>query len=202
MSTLVRTLVLFATILFGTAAAQIDLTPFSSGDPIVAEEVNGNFQELADAVTAIADGEYRILPPDLTPTDDGADYRYGVNNKSELFLDGDLAGFTCFGHHVRLPDGATVTRHGSTMAEPSPGDAPDGDRAEAYFLKRPFSTTSDQAPDAVVESIAAATTFQESATIGGNLPETIDNETYVYEYRVCLEGGGRFLNARLTYTLP
>ena len=47
-----------------------------------------------------------------------------------------------------------------------------------------------------------ATTFQESATIGGNLPETIDNETYVYEYRVCLEGGGRFLNARLTYTLP
>lgn len=202
----------------GWTSAQIELTSFQTGDPIRADDVNGNFQELADAITAVADGEYRILPFDLVPFEPFSDagieggspdvpteFRYGVNSKYHLELTGstETSGRPyCFGSHVRLPDGATVVRHGATLQESDPGKDVGTNDASATFYRQPFSTTDVEPPETIVETIAQATTFQESSTIGLPLPVTIDNDAYTYGYLVCLQGDGMFLNARLSYTLP
>lgn len=203
----------------GWTSAQIELTPFQTGDPIRAGDVNDNFRELADAVTAIADGEYRVLPFDLVPVEPFSDadddigtpdvpteFRYGVNNKLALELTGSTqtSGRSyCFGGHVRLPDGATVVQHGATLKESTPGTSTsDVHDASATFYRQPFSTTDIEAPDVIVTTIAQATTFQEGVTTGGELPVTIDNDASTYGYLVCLKGDGMFLNARLSYTLP
>lgn len=202
----------------GWTSAQIELTSFQTGDPIRADDVNGNFQELADAITAVADGEHRILPFDLVPLEPFSDadndggtpdvpteFRYGVNNKFHLELTGSTepSGRSyCFGSHVRLPDGATVVQHGATLQESDPGENVGDNDASATFYRQPFSTTDVEPPETIVETIARATTFQEGSMVGGGLPVTIENDAYTYGYLVCLKGDGMFLNARLHYTLP
>ncbi|MDZ7706327.1 MAG: hypothetical protein U5J97_00280 [Trueperaceae bacterium] len=134
------------------------------------------------------------------------EFRYGVNDKLALELTGSTqtsARSYCFAGHVRLPDGATVVRHGATLEEGDPGTSTtDANYASATFYQQPFSTTDIEPPDGIVETIAQAKTFQEGSTTGGGLPITIDNDAYTYGYLVCLKGDGRFLNARLSYTLP
>ena len=191
-----------AVLLAAPAAAQVQLTTFQAGDPIVASEMNANFQELATNAEAVAPGRHLVTAADLVPRDASTDFIRGQGGKYYLELEGtsETDGPHCFLARVRLPDGATVTLVGATLQDPDPSG--DVHAAEAGLLSIPFATDGAAAPDELAGVTAFTDTFFESKTTGGALPAVIDRQAATYVYVVCLEGFGSFLNGRIEYDLP
>jgi hypothetical protein len=220
--TLATLLLACAATLLGAASAQIDLTTFSAGDVIRADEVNANFRAVADAaeanqnrLDAIATGArtLRVGPHDLvasesqitSSTANGTPYEFtrGPRGKSGLELLGtsqSSGGLFCFGTGLDLPEGASITEFAAILKDPdASGDA---EAAEAYLQTRAWT---DTRTDTIAAVGALGTTYDETATVGGvggALPATVDAAAYEYRVVTCLEGGGGFLGARVEYTLP
>lgn len=201
-------------LLVGAATAQVELTTFATGDPIVADQVNQNFSNLADGVTqnaarldAMESGTVWVSSLEMVPlytfnildVDSTADLEYMREKEDALFLiraansSGDLY---CFGARVRLPQGATVTSFAASMYLQSTSDAaysqlllrPWGsDRTESMALHEWSTTTSSSYVEMTTSSITGA---------------TVDNATNEYRVETCLSGDSRFLDARIEYSLP
>lgn len=215
--TLATLLFACAATILGAASAQIDLTTFSAGDVIRADEVNANFRSVADAaeanqarLDAIETGTVRVGPHDLVATEseitastaNGTPFAFerGLRGKSGLELLGSSAGsggYFCFGTGLDLPEGATIVEFAAILKDPDASGT--ADAADAFLQARTWTAT--QADD--LASVAAlGTDYDETATIGGDLPATVDTATNEYRLMTCLQGEGGFLGARVEYTLP
>lgn len=213
------TLILLATTLWtGAAWAQVDLTEFSAGDVIRADEMNANFRSLADLAEAndarldAADaaetaGTVRVGPHDVVPfatyitssTANGQSYEFmrGVRGKHGLELLGSAIGSGgrfCFGTGLDLPDGATIVEFAAILADPDASGTTD--LAEAYLQVRPWTDTGGAT---VAEVAALGGDYAQTATIGGDLPVTVDTAANEYRVVTCLEGYGGFLGARIEH---
>lgn len=186
----------------GLVAAQVPLTTFTAGDVIRADEVNENFESLADAVEAIesrpaaTDGTVRVTPVDMAPDESATDYMR-LSHKAELLLAGDSytgGEMHCFDARVDLPEGAEVTSFGALLKA---GDGAD-DTADAFLRERPW----DSRPSDVLASVeATADEFREEATTSG-LPVSVDPAGHAYVVTTCLQGRSGFLGARVSYEVP
>ena len=201
----------------GSATAQVDLTTFTAGDVIRADEVNTNFRSVADAaeanlarLDAIETGTLRVGPHDLVASEsqitatnaNGTPYAFtrGPRGKSGLELLGTSetsGGLFCFGTGLDLPDGASIVEFAAILKDPD--GSGDAEAAEAYLQSRAWT---EARRDMVAGVGAPGTTYGEASTTGMNLPATVDDAAYEYRLITCLEGGGGFLGARIEYTLP
>ena len=213
------TLILLAAALWtGAAWAQVDLTEFSAGEVIRADEVNANFRSLADlaeanearldaAAEAETAGTLRVGPHDVVPfatyitssTANGQPYEFmrGVRGKHGLELLGSAIGSGgrfCFGTGLDLPDGATIVAFAAILADPDASGTTD--LAEAYLEVRSWT---DTGADTVAEVAALGGDYTQTATIGGDLPVTVDTAANEYRVVTCLEGDGGFLGARIEH---
>ena len=215
--TLATLLLACAATLLGVASAQIDLTTFTAGDVIRADEVNANFRSVADAaqanqarLDAIETGAVRVGPHDLvaseseitTTTATSTPYAFtrGPRGKSGLELLGSSAGsggYFCFGTGLDLPEGASIIEFAAILKDPD--GAGTADAASAFVQSRPWTQT--RANDlATVDALDPA--YAEITTVGDALPATVDTVTNEYRVVTCLQGDGGFLGARVEYTLP
>ena len=186
--------------LASAALAKIEPTEFQSGTPIVADEMNANFDELKTAVEAVAHGSVHVSPLDLVPLEGVTDYVVrGV--KAHLDLGGAEA-FSCFGARVDVSQGATITRVQATVDDPD-GSA-DVSTAEVAFGYREW--TDEPSDDFATLDPYGSTTGYVTQGVSGpfaDVPvQAIDNDAYEYKVAVCLEGDSRYLDARLDYELP
>jgi hypothetical protein len=208
---------LLAALLVGSAAAQIDLTEFSAGDVIRADEVNANFRAVADVAESnqarldgLGSGTERVGPYDMTPsettvtaqTGGGTEYDFARHSRGKAGLEligaaESSGGLFCFGATLDLPDGATIVEFGAVLAESDPGGA--GSTAEAFLEARPWTDTRG---DQLATLTALTTTYTESATVGAALPATVDNAANEYRVVACLQGDAGFLGARVAYQRP
>lgn len=206
-----------AAALLGIASAQIDLTTFTAGDVIRADEVNANFRSVADAalanrarLDAIETGTVRVGPHDLvaseseitTTTATSTPYAFtrGPRGKSGLELLGSSAGsggYFCFGTGLDLPKGATIVEFAAILKDPDASGP--ADAANAFIQTRAWTGTRT---DALASVGALGSAYDETATIGGVLPATVDPAANEYRLMTCLQGEGGFLGARVEYTLP
>lgn len=213
------TLILLAAALWtGAAWAQVDLTVFSAGDVIRADEVNANFRSLADLaeanearLDATADAEtagtVRVGPHDVVPSEtsitettaagEAYEFTRGPRGKSGLELlgsAGNSGGLFCFGAGLDLPDGATIVEFAAILADPDASGFTD--QADAYLQVRPWT---DPRTDTLAQVSALGSDYAESATIGGDLPVTVDAAANEYRLVTCLQGDGGFLGARIEH---
>lgn len=193
-------LTILAMALLGGGLAQIELTEFQSGTPIVADEMNANFDELETAVEAVAHGSVHVSPLDLAPLGGVTDYVVH-GSKSTLYLTGSET-FSCFGANVDLPHGAELTRVQATV------DDPDGSAststAEVAFGYRPWT---EEPSDyyATLDQYGSTTGYVTQGVSGPFIDaaaQAVDNDAYEYKVAVCLEGDSVFLDARIDYQLP
>lgn len=192
---LLRALAAAALMAASSAAAQPALTPFSRGGPIEADELNRNFEELADAVGSLATGVVRIDPFEMAPLRSSTEY---LRFKGELVLtgDSDAGDPVCFGTVAELPDGAEILAFAARLSVPENGS--ENTVAEAFLGRRAwdgrstewFSTVEAQGPD-----------YQEDVSLEG-LPVVVDREAGAYRVATCLGGDGGFLGARIEYAMP
>src|SRR6056297_863301 len=158
------TLILLAAALWtGAAWSQVDLTVFSAGDVIRADEVNANFRSLADlaeandarldaATAAETAGTVRVGPYDMVPSETfntatAADEPYefsrgprGGKTGLELLPGASSSdGQFCFGTGLDLPDGATIVEFFAILGN-EPGGFGTG-QAEAFLQVRPWTDT-------------------------------------------------------------
>ena len=200
-----------AAAVLGAALGQIQLTRFQSGEPIVASEVNANFDALKNAVegaqervTALEGDVRRVSYVDLVPL-----------STVDLETSGDVLAFTrtdtklgylallgtdgtfCFAARLNLPDGAIVTAFTATALD-QVGDDVD-------VLLRAWGSTSVE----TLTGIDAGTTdaFPDTlATVAapaGELPTDLDATTYEHRVDVCLSGeNAGFLDAAIHYDVP
>jgi hypothetical protein len=208
---------LLAVLWLGTAAAQIDLTEFSAGDVIRADEVNANFRAVADVaesnqarLDAVASGTERVGPYDMTPSETTVtaataggtayDFARGARGKSGLELigtAGNSGGVFCFGAALDLPDGATIVEFAAVLADPDGSGT--GSSVEAVLEERPWT---DTRPDAVADLVGLTPAYSETATTDDALPATVDNAANEYRVVACLQGDAGFLGARVAYQGP
>lgn len=200
----------------GTGAAQVQLTQFQTGDPIVADEVNANFEALGAAIEqlqqrldAVQSGVARVSAVDLVPlytvdlqgSGNSLDYVVQDAKVGTLSLVGQAvdAGTYCFGTSLDLPDG------GSIIGLSANGFDAVGSDATVTLLRRAWGFeateelagidrgTSDDFSDALA-SIEAP---------GSALPHVVDAVGYAYRLDVCLSGpNAGFLDAAIDYDLP
>jgi len=215
----VATLILLAAALWtGAAWAQVDLTVFSAGDVIRADEVNANFRSLADlaeandarldaATAAETAGTVRVGPYDMVPSETfntatAADEPYefsrgprGGKTGLELLPGASSSdGQFCFGTGLDLPDGATIVEFFAILGN-EPGGFGTG-QAEAFLQVRPWT---DAASDTVAVVMAPGSDYAEVPTVSGDLPVTVDATANEYRVVTCLEGDGGFLGARIEH---
>jgi hypothetical protein len=215
--TLATLLLVCAATWLGVAFAQIDLTTFTAGDVIRADEVNANFRSVADAaesnqarLDAIETGTVRVGPHDLVASEseitastaNGTPFAFtrGPRGKSGLELLGSSAssgGYFCFGTGLDLPEGASIVEFAAILKDPDASGA--ADAADAFIEARTWTGTR---ADGLANVAALGTEYGESATIGGALPATVDTSANEYRLMTCLQGEGGFLGARVEYTLP
>lgn len=194
-------LVTIATALLGSGLAQIELTEFESGTPIVADEMNENFDELKTAVEAVAHGSVHVSPLDLVPLDGATNYV--VRSKyAHLDLDEDLS-HTCFGANVDVPQGSVITSVGAT-ADTSQSSTP-ASAAEVSFGFREWNAQPTTYYE-MIDQFGSSTGYVD-ASVSGPFTDhaaatSVDNASYEYKVLVCLEGDAHFYDAQVDYQLP
>ena len=194
-------IVLATVVALGVAHAQIELTTFQAGDPIVADEVNGNFDELATAIDAAAHGTADVTAMDLVKLDGFAGEEPIRSDDHSLGLPA-AATSGCFGAHVRLPDGATVTSVSATM-DLSLGTPADND-AFARFWHRTWTERGDET-FALLQSFGSTTgyvTQTNSGPFADAAVHDVDAAGREYGVEVCLEEDAQFFHAQIAYRLP
>ncbi len=203
-----------AALLASAALAQIELTEFQSGTPIVADEMNANFDAVVDAIEsnrarldAIETGTLRVTPIDMVPLNtfdfrgSGVDLDYIRDKDDYLGLAGeadDGAAYFCFAARIDPPDGSTLTTFAATMSE----DAGSGDIAEAVLYERPWDDAQLGNENALATVDQFQTTFGEEIASGGDLPVVVDTDANEYRVEACLQRRAGFLGARVEYELP
>ena len=200
-----------------SATAQIDLTTFTAGDVIRADEVNANFRSVADAaeanqarLDAIETGTLRVGPHDLVASEShitttsapGTPYEFtrGPRGKAGLELLGPSdgsGGLFCFGTGLDLPEGTSIVEFAAILKDPD--GSGDAEAAEALLQTRAWTETR---VDTIAGVGAPGPDYEEDVTTGLDLPVTVDTAANEYRLVTCLEGGGGFLGARIEYTLP
>lgn len=206
------TLGLGAILLLGFAQAQVALNEFTEGTPIVADEVNENFTNLAGAIGANADaidaaatridslegtgstGTVWATREDLSPAQGTVDFDYSSEpQKSELVLIGTGTGVEyCFRGRIDLPHQATVTEFGAIAKA-------FGGHAEIALERRAWAAGPY---DTLVSVQATGSSHAEVSTTATPLPVDVNSDEYGYFVRVCLQDGGGMRSAYVTFDLP
>lgn len=189
--------------LLSVAFAQIDLTSFEAGDPIVADEVNANFEELATAVQSVASGTANVTALDMLMLNGAAGLtpdRSKSHYLGAIARDGEVTG--CYGANFDLPDGATITSVSATM-DLSVGSA--ANDASAQFWHRSWTSTNST----VIADLSAfnSDTGYVTQTISGPFAEDPDAmevkaDEREYAVTVCLTEDARFFHAQVAYEIP
>lgn len=202
---------LLAAILASVAAAQVDLVTFQTGDPIRADEVNGNFEALRDAIEARHPSTVHVSYVDLVPlnTSDlqGAgvalDYTRILDKESVLTLTvAESEATFCFATRLDLPDGAAISSL-SAVAYDGPNSYEND--VDVILRRRPWG-------DTVLETVAGldeegsddfGADLASASAAASAFPHAVDAVGYAYRLDVCLTGSGAgFLDASLVLDLP
>ncbi len=189
--------------LLSVAFAQMDLTSFASGDPIVAAEVNANFEEIATAVQSIASGTANVTAFDMLMLDGAAGLTPARSRKYHYLSAITTSGITtgCYGANFDLPDGATITSVSATM-DLSLGSA--SNDASAEFWHR--SWTSERSTEIAFLNAFNSSTGYVTQTVSGPFADedAVDVKANEREYgvTVCLTEDARFFHAQVAYEIP
>lgn len=202
---------LLVAILASMAAAQLDLVTFQAGDPIRADEVNGNFAALRDAIEARQLDTVHVSYVDLVPlntsdlrgTDVALDYTRILDKESVLTLDvADASATFCFATRLDLPDGATISSL-SAVAYDGPNSYEDD--VDVLLRRRPWGETALEIVAGIDEdaSDVFGADLTSASAPASAFPHAVDAAGYAYRLDVCIAGSGAgFLDAALTLGLP